>query len=102
MGFRMSSTRMFGSKTTDKESEGGEENENGEIEIDETQLVQDMLYRIRQVNNLPKDIELIDFQVDGILLGKVKKDPKKKEEKEKNEEGQKMEKKVFYFVCSFH
>jgi len=39
---------------------------------DET-VVQDMLYRIRQVNVMPPDVEcqLLDFSVDGIHLGEV-------------------------------
>jgi hypothetical protein len=41
--------------------------------IDEEQLVKDMLYRIRQVNRMSDDVRssLIDFQVDGLKLGKV-------------------------------
>jgi hypothetical protein len=43
-------------------------------QINDEQLVQDMLYRIRQVNNMPADIRssLLEFQVDGIALGKVR------------------------------
>lgn len=39
---------------------------------DET-VVQDMLYRIRQVNSMPPEVEstLCDFCVDGLLLGEV-------------------------------
>jgi len=38
-----------------------------------TRLVDDMLYRVRQVNNVPDDIraKLLDFVVDGKVLGKV-------------------------------
>jgi 8-oxo-dGTP pyrophosphatase MutT (NUDIX family) len=40
---------------------------------DDTKLVQDMLYRIDQINNIPQDVysSLLDFVVDGITLGKV-------------------------------
>eukprot|EP00539_Tryblionella_compressa_P014306 CAMPEP_0178817062 /NCGR_PEP_ID=MMETSP0746-20121128/1686_1 /TAXON_ID=913974 /ORGANISM="Nitzschia punctata, Strain CCMP561" /LENGTH=391 /DNA_ID=CAMNT_0020478131 /DNA_START=148 /DNA_END=1323 /DNA_ORIENTATION=+ len=40
----------------------------------ETQLVQDMLYRIRECNNMPEEIKasLVNFQVDGVILGKVR------------------------------
>lgn len=42
--------------------------------INEEQLIQDMLYRIRQINIMPEDIKstLLDFQVDGINLGLVR------------------------------
>ena len=42
--------------------------------IDEEQLMKDMLYRVRQVNKMPEEIEstLLDFQLDGISLGKVR------------------------------
>ena len=42
--------------------------------MSEEKLVQDMLYRIRQCNNMPDEIKssLIEFQVDGLLLGKVR------------------------------
>jgi hypothetical protein len=41
---------------------------------DNEQLVQDMLYRIRQVNHMPEEVRssLIDFQVEGVKLGKVR------------------------------
>jgi hypothetical protein len=41
---------------------------------DETQVVQNMLYRIRNVNKIPDDIRasLIDFVVDEKRLGKVR------------------------------
>jgi hypothetical protein len=42
--------------------------------IEEKKLVQDMLYRVRQVNHMPEEVRstLLDFQVDGIKLGKVR------------------------------
>jgi hypothetical protein len=41
---------------------------------EEQKLVQDMLYRVRQVNHMPEEVRstLLDFQVDGIKLGKVR------------------------------
>ena len=38
------------------------------------QLLQDMLYRIRQVSHVPPDIRdsLLEFRVDGIKLGQVR------------------------------
>jgi hypothetical protein len=41
---------------------------------DQQQLVQDMLYRIRQVRHVPTDIRdsLLEFRVDGIKLGQVR------------------------------
>lgn len=44
-----------------------------DVGTDEDQLVQDVLYRIRQCNNMPDEIRssLIEFQVDGRMLGKV-------------------------------
>jgi hypothetical protein len=41
---------------------------------DDEQLVQNMLYRIRQVNHMPEEVRssLIDFQVEGVKLGKVR------------------------------
>jgi hypothetical protein len=41
---------------------------------EEEAVVQDMLYRIRQVNSMPQEVEsrLIDFSVDGIQLGEVR------------------------------
>jgi 8-oxo-dGTP pyrophosphatase MutT (NUDIX family) len=44
------------------------------VAADEEQLMQDMLYRIRQCNNMPDEIRssLIEFQVDGKMLGKVR------------------------------
>jgi 8-oxo-dGTP pyrophosphatase MutT (NUDIX family) len=46
---------------------------NKETAIEEN-VVQDMLYRIRQCNNIPDAIEasLITFQIDGVHLGKVR------------------------------
>jgi len=43
---------------------------------DEEQLMQDMLYRIRDCNQMPDDLRsnIIDFRLDGLILGKV--DPK--------------------------
>ena len=40
----------------------------------DAQVVQDMLYRIRQVNYMPEDIRasLLDFVVDGRKVGKVR------------------------------
>ncbi|KAL3913428.1 MAG: hypothetical protein SGILL_006497 [Bacillariaceae sp.] len=37
-------------------------------------LIQDMLYRIRQCNNMPEDVRasLINFEVDGMMCGKVR------------------------------
>jgi hypothetical protein len=37
-------------------------------------VVKDMLYRIRQVNAMPQEVEsrLLDFLVDGIQLGEVR------------------------------
>lgn len=41
--------------------------------IDEAKLMQDMLYRIRQCNIVPEDLSsrIVDFEVDGGVLGKV-------------------------------
>lgn len=41
--------------------------------IDEEQLMSDMLYRVRAINNMPHDIRasLLDFRVDGYKVGKV-------------------------------
>eukprot|EP00980_Cylindrotheca_fusiformis_P029075 scaffold22713_cov139-Cylindrotheca_fusiformis.AAC.12 len=43
-------------------------------QVDDTQLVQDMLYRIRRINNMPDDVRsnLVEFQVDGSALGKLR------------------------------
>jgi len=43
---------------------------------DERKLMQDMLYRIRDCNRMPDDLRssIVDFQLDGYVLGKV--DPK--------------------------
>jgi len=43
---------------------------------DERNLMQDMLYRIRDCNQIPDDLRsrILDFRVDGLVLGKV--DPK--------------------------
>lgn len=38
--------------------------------LDQEKLVQDMLYRIRQVNQAPPT-SCVDFSVDGVVLGKV-------------------------------
>ena len=42
--------------------------------IDAEQLMKDMLFRVRQVNQMPEEIKstLLDFQLDGISLGKVR------------------------------
>jgi len=42
-------------------------------DVEEAQLLQDALYRIRKVNYLPEDIKasLMDFTVDGKMLGRV-------------------------------
>jgi hypothetical protein len=42
--------------------------------MDDSKVVQDMLYRIRAVNKVPDEVRpsLLDFQVDGIILGKVR------------------------------
>lgn len=42
--------------------------------MNDSKVVQDMLYRIREVTNMPEAgrSSLIDFQVDGISLGKVR------------------------------
>jgi hypothetical protein len=42
--------------------------------MDDSKVVQDMLYRIRAVNKVPNEVRssLLDFQVDGISLGKVR------------------------------
>jgi hypothetical protein len=42
-------------------------------ECDDEAVVKDMLYRIRQVNSMPQEVEsrLLDFLVDGIQLGQV-------------------------------
>lgn len=37
-------------------------------------VIQNMLYRIRQVNSLPNDLEMLDFCLDGVVLGKVRPD----------------------------
>jgi 8-oxo-dGTP pyrophosphatase MutT (NUDIX family) len=44
------------------------------ISSSDEKLVQDMLYRIRQCNNMPDDIRatLISFEVDGKLCGKIR------------------------------
>ena len=41
--------------------------------IHQAQLVQDMLYRVRSINQMPDDVRanLMDFVVDGVKLGKV-------------------------------
>lgn len=41
--------------------------------LEDCLLVQDMLYRVRKLNCVPDEIGaiLVDFQVDGIKLGKV-------------------------------
>jgi hypothetical protein len=41
--------------------------------IDEEQLMNDMLSRVRAVNKMPQDIRatLLDFKVDGYKVGKV-------------------------------
>jgi hypothetical protein len=41
--------------------------------IDEPQLMQGMLQRIRNINQMPDDIRasVLDFTVDGVMLGKV-------------------------------
>jgi 8-oxo-dGTP pyrophosphatase MutT (NUDIX family) len=48
----------------------------GPLQHDERKLIQDMLYRIRDCNQMPGDLRsgIIDFKVDGSVLGKV--DPK--------------------------
>lgn len=42
-------------------------------ECEDEAVVTDMLYRIRQVNSMPQEVEsrLLDFLVDGIQLGQV-------------------------------
>lgn len=42
--------------------------------IDDSKLVQDMLYRMNTVNNVPDEVRsrMLDFQVDGFSLGKVR------------------------------
>ena len=42
---------------------------------EDDQLVQDMHYRIRAINNMDDDVKssLIDFKVDDVKLGKVSK-----------------------------
>ena len=52
---RLMSTRRFAHAATNK---------------DETQLLRDMLYRIRQVNQPPPPT-CVEFSVDGVVLGKV-------------------------------
>jgi 8-oxo-dGTP pyrophosphatase MutT (NUDIX family) len=44
------------------------------VGTNEDTLVQDVLYRIRQCNNMPENVRssLIEFQVDGRMLGKVR------------------------------
>ena len=39
----------------------------------EEKVMQDMIYRVRQINHMPEDIRssLLDFTVDGIRLGRV-------------------------------
>ncbi len=41
--------------------------------IHEAHLVQDMIHRIRSINQMPDDVRasVIDFTVDGVKLGKV-------------------------------
>lgn len=41
--------------------------------IDEAQLMRDMLYRVRSINQMPDDVRAsaLDFTVDGVTLGKV-------------------------------
>ena len=41
--------------------------------VDEAQLVQDMLSRVRSINQMPDDVRanVMDFVVDGVKLGKV-------------------------------
>jgi hypothetical protein len=42
-------------------------------DVDEAQLMQDMLHRIRRINQVPDDVRasVLDFTVDGVMLGKV-------------------------------
>ena len=42
--------------------------------MDDSKIVQDMLHRISKVNNVPDEVRssLLDFQIDGITLGKVR------------------------------
>lgn len=44
------------------------------MRCDDEAVVQDMLYRIRQVNSMPQEVEskLLEFSVDGIQLGEVR------------------------------
>ncbi len=44
--------------------------------LDQAKVVQDMLYRIRQVNYMPDDIRqsLLPFVVDGVTVGKVRRE----------------------------
>jgi hypothetical protein len=44
------------------------------MKCDDEAVVQDMLYRIRQVNSMPQEVEskLLDFSVDGSRLGEVR------------------------------
>jgi hypothetical protein len=44
--------------------------------LDQAKIVQDMLYRIRQVNYMPDDIRqsLLPFVVDGVTVGKVRRE----------------------------
>jgi hypothetical protein len=41
--------------------------------IDEAQLMKDMLYRVRAINQVPDEVRrtALDFTVDGVKLGKV-------------------------------
>jgi hypothetical protein len=44
------------------------------MKCDDEAVVQDMLYRIRQVNSMPQEVEskLLEFSVDGSQLGEVR------------------------------
>jgi hypothetical protein len=71
MSFLSTSSRAFVSKTTPLRRRTFRAMTS---QINDEQLVQDMLYRIRQINQMPADVRssLLEFQVDGITLGKVR------------------------------
>ena len=71
-----SSTFVVAAATATTENKNGVVAEEEDEGNDEQKLMQDMLYRIRKCNEMPENVRhsIIDFQVDGAVLGKV--DPK--------------------------
>jgi len=72
-------TTIFRSSTHDAATANNNSCTNGSIvagQEKEEQLIRNMLYRIRKCNEMPENLRsrIVDFQVDGCVLGKV--DPK--------------------------